>query len=89
MFVGCVPEEESNGGGNSSDIKRSAKRVVEVKTPIEFVVTNNKSRNIYRQIAITPQKFGEGKREEHKGQKKHRIERSVALDVDTVYCQDR
>lgn len=46
MFVGCVPEEEANGGGDSSDIKLSAKSVVEVNTPIEFVVTNGEGEDI-------------------------------------------
>lgn len=42
MFVGCTPEEETN----SSDIKLSAKSVVEVNTPIEFIVTNSKGEDI-------------------------------------------
>ncbi|MBO7312752.1 MAG: hypothetical protein J6U48_00845, partial [Alistipes sp.] len=46
MFVGCIPEEEANGGGDSSDIKLSAKSVVEVNTPIEFVVTNSEGEDI-------------------------------------------
>ena len=53
MFVGCVaPEENITPGNDDSDITLSAKAVVEVNTPIEFVITNSEGVDITAEATI-------------------------------------
>lgn len=54
MFVGCGSPEEGNtsGGDDSNDITLSAKSVVEVNTPIEFVITNSEGVDITAESTI-------------------------------------
>ena len=53
MFVGCnSPVEDETPVNNSSDITLSAKSVVEVNTPIEFVITNSEGVDITAEATI-------------------------------------